>query len=215
MAKENGVDLSTLTGSGPGGRIVKADVEGTPAAGPVAPTGAPAAEAAAAETAKGQTTYQDLSRLQQVIARRMAESKATAPHFYLQAEIDMSAAVEARARIKAMAAEGEVVPSFNDMVVKACALALRALPARQRRLQGRALRALLTGQRRRRRGRPGRPRRPHRLRRRPQGPAGDRRRHQVTGGKGAGRLDHAARALGRHLHRLQPRDVRDRRTSPP
>ena len=58
----------------------------------------------------------------------MAESKATAPHFYLQAEIDMTAAVEARARLKAAAGEGEVVPSFNDMVVKACALALRELP---------------------------------------------------------------------------------------
>jgi pyruvate dehydrogenase E2 component (dihydrolipoamide acetyltransferase) len=58
----------------------------------------------------------------------MSESKATAPHFYLQTEIDMSAAVEARGRIKAMSAEGEIVPSFNDMVVKACAIALRAFP---------------------------------------------------------------------------------------
>jgi pyruvate dehydrogenase E2 component (dihydrolipoamide acetyltransferase) len=58
----------------------------------------------------------------------MSESKATAPHFYLQAEIDMSQAVAARGRIKATAAEGEVVPSFNDMVVKACALALRKFP---------------------------------------------------------------------------------------
>jgi pyruvate dehydrogenase E2 component (dihydrolipoamide acetyltransferase) len=58
----------------------------------------------------------------------MAESKATAPHFYLRAEIDMSRAVEARARLKAGAAEGEAVPSFNDMVVKACALALREHP---------------------------------------------------------------------------------------
>ncbi len=58
----------------------------------------------------------------------MAESKATVPHFYLQAEIDMSRAVEARARIKAADTEGEVVPSFNDMVVKACALALRDHP---------------------------------------------------------------------------------------
>jgi pyruvate dehydrogenase E2 component (dihydrolipoamide acetyltransferase) len=82
----------------------------------------------AGETAKGRTTYQEPSRLQQVVARRMAESKATAPHFYLQAEIDMSACVEARGKIKAMSAEGEVVPSFNDMVVKACALALREFP---------------------------------------------------------------------------------------
>ena len=58
----------------------------------------------------------------------MAESKATAPHFYLQAEVDMSRAVEARARIKAAAGEGEVVPSFNDMVVKAAAIALGEFP---------------------------------------------------------------------------------------
>jgi pyruvate dehydrogenase E2 component (dihydrolipoamide acetyltransferase) len=80
------------------------------------------------ETAKGQTTYQELSKLQSTVARRMAESKATAPHFYLEAEIDMSRAVEARKRVKAAAKEGEVVPSFNDMVVKACALALREFP---------------------------------------------------------------------------------------
>ncbi len=80
------------------------------------------------ETAKGQVTYEDLSKLQSTIARRMSESKATAPHFYLEAEIDMSRAVEARARLKAGAGEGEIVPSFNDMVVKACALALREHP---------------------------------------------------------------------------------------
>jgi pyruvate dehydrogenase E2 component (dihydrolipoamide acetyltransferase) len=80
------------------------------------------------ETAKGQVQAVELSKLQSTVARRMAESKATAPHFYLQAEIDMSRCVEARGRIKAAAAEGEVVPSFNDMVVKACALALREFP---------------------------------------------------------------------------------------
>jgi pyruvate dehydrogenase E2 component (dihydrolipoamide acetyltransferase) len=58
----------------------------------------------------------------------MSESKATAPHFYLQAEIDMSKAVEARKAIKAAAKESEVVPSFNDMVVKACAIALGEFP---------------------------------------------------------------------------------------
>ena len=80
------------------------------------------------ETAKGQVAYEDLSKLQSTIARRMAESKATAPHFYLQAEIDMSRAVEGRTRLKSAAKEGEVVPSFNDMVVKACALALSEHP---------------------------------------------------------------------------------------
>ncbi len=58
----------------------------------------------------------------------MAESKATAPHFYLTADVDMSRAVEARRRIKEVATEDEVVPSFNDMVIKACALALREFP---------------------------------------------------------------------------------------
>ncbi len=130
IARDSGVDLSTVKGSGPGGRVVKADVESASVSAPSTPQ--PAAVgmdgAETTETAKGTTTYVELTRLQQVVSRRMAESKATAPHFYLQAEIDMSAAVEARGRIKAMSAEGEVVPSFNDMVVKACALALRAFP---------------------------------------------------------------------------------------
>jgi pyruvate dehydrogenase E2 component (dihydrolipoamide acetyltransferase) len=142
IAQERGVDLSTVTGSGPGGRIVKADVEraqvGAPPAAEVPASSTPPAAVrgvdeagtagGAGGTAKGQTTYQELTRLQQVVSRRMAESKATAPHFYLQSEIDMSAAVEARARLKRMTPEGEVVPSFNDMVVKACALALREHP---------------------------------------------------------------------------------------
>jgi pyruvate dehydrogenase E2 component (dihydrolipoamide acetyltransferase) len=70
----------------------------------------------------------ELTKLQQTVARRMAESKATAPHFYLQAEIDMSAAVEGRKRLKASAKEDEPVPTFNDMIVKACAIALREHP---------------------------------------------------------------------------------------
>ncbi len=81
-----------------------------------------------AETAKGQVSYEDLSKTQQVIARRMAESKATAPHFYLRASVDMSEAVAGREMVKARALPGDVVPSFNDMVVKACALALREHP---------------------------------------------------------------------------------------
>jgi pyruvate dehydrogenase E2 component (dihydrolipoamide acetyltransferase) len=120
VARETGVDLAAVQGSGPGGRVVRADVESAGAEVAAAP--------APQETAKGTTTQQELTRLQQVVARRMSESKATAPHFYLQSEIDMSAAVEARARLKALTPEGEVVPSFNDMMVKACALALREHP---------------------------------------------------------------------------------------
>ena len=137
IAREHGLDLSALRGSGPGGRIVKADVERAAEAAPAAPTPAREAPAPAAptpgvqerpETAKGQTEVVELTKLQQTIARRMAESKATAPHFYLEAEVDMSRAVEGRARLKAAAKEGEPVPSFNDMVVKAAALALREYP---------------------------------------------------------------------------------------
>jgi pyruvate dehydrogenase E2 component (dihydrolipoamide acetyltransferase) len=128
IASEMGVDLSTLSGSGPAGRIVKKDVESaTPSIpAPEQPTPQPVSEST--ETAKGSTQTQDLTKLQQVVARRMSESKATAPHFYLTSEADMSAAVAARARIKEISAEGEVVPSFNDMVVKACAIALKKFP---------------------------------------------------------------------------------------
>jgi pyruvate dehydrogenase E2 component (dihydrolipoamide acetyltransferase) len=73
-------------------------------------------------------SYEELTKLQSVVARRMAESKATAPHFYLQIEIDMNRAVKIRKKLKSAVREGEPVPSFNDMVVKACALALREFP---------------------------------------------------------------------------------------
>ncbi|MGB7589410.1 MAG: dihydrolipoamide acetyltransferase family protein, partial [Solirubrobacterales bacterium] len=92
------------------------------------PAGPPDSMPPAAETAKGQVSYEEPNKIQSTIARRMAESKATAPHFYLRVEVDMSRAVEARKRIKAAAGEGDVVPSFNDLVVKACALALREHP---------------------------------------------------------------------------------------
>jgi pyruvate dehydrogenase E2 component (dihydrolipoyllysine-residue acetyltransferase) len=125
IAEEQGIDLAAIQGSGPGGRIVKKDVKkAASSAGPADGAAGPGSP----ETAKGQTTYEELSKLQSTIARRMSESKATAPHFYLEAEIEMSRAVEARARLKAAAGDGEVVPSFNDMIVKACALALREHP---------------------------------------------------------------------------------------
>ena len=132
------MELAALQGSGPGGRIVKADVEeawvGARRRGGsrCAPRRRPAAPSrprrAAPETAKGEVETVELTKLQQTVARRMAESKATAPHFYLQSRSTWAARVEARAAIKAAAAEGDVVPSFNDMVVKACAIALREFP---------------------------------------------------------------------------------------
>ncbi len=130
IAAEKGVDLGAIHGSGPGGRIVKADVEGAKAKPADAPAAGPpvAATLERPETAKGEVSQQELTKLQQTVARRMAESKATAPHFYLSVEIDMTRAVEARSRMKAGTPEGEPVPSFNDMVIKACAIALREHP---------------------------------------------------------------------------------------
>jgi pyruvate dehydrogenase E2 component (dihydrolipoamide acetyltransferase) len=138
MARDLGVELATLEGSGPGGRIVKADVEaaaqngGTTEAAPQeAPEEAPKREVpkpvAAGDAGKGETTVEDLTRLQQTIARRMAESKATAPEFVITAEVDMQAAVEFRKQLKAASGENPA-PSFNDFVVKASALALREFP---------------------------------------------------------------------------------------
>ncbi len=141
LAVELGVDLGALIGSGPGGRIVKRDVEGAPAQAVTPPTptqqvgvgGVTAAAAAApseaaAETAKGATAVVELTKLQQVVARRMAESKATAPDFALSRELDMDAAVALRASLKDWSPSGGVNPSVNDLVVKACALALRDHP---------------------------------------------------------------------------------------
>src|ERR671928_213110 len=76
---------------------------------------------------RGEPTVEELSRLQQTVARRMAESKATAPDFVLTVEVDMDAAVELRKQLKAAAGD-QPAPSFNDFVVKASALALKEFP---------------------------------------------------------------------------------------
>jgi pyruvate dehydrogenase E2 component (dihydrolipoamide acetyltransferase) len=146
MARELGLELAQLQGTGPGGRIVKADVEaaakgdGAQAAAPAEAPAVPEPEekeerkapppvvSGEAQTGKGETTTQDLTRLQQTVARRMAESKATAPDFVLNVDVDMEEAVDLRKRLKAAAAEGQPVPSFNDFVVKAAALALLDFP---------------------------------------------------------------------------------------
>jgi pyruvate dehydrogenase E2 component (dihydrolipoamide acetyltransferase) len=143
MAQELGVELSSLSGSGPGGRIVKADVEAAaknggkaeePEAKPAEAEERPAEPevpkpvvSGDAQTGRGETTVEELSRLQQTIARRMAESKATAPEFVLTVEVDMHDAVEFRKQLKAASGENPA-PSFNDFVVKASALALREFP---------------------------------------------------------------------------------------
>ena len=153
MARDLGVELAQLEGTGPGGRIVKADVQaaadnggGAKAETAEEPEGAaeekpkkkdkpkkdkaekkePAKEAKRGEAgAKGEAEIQELTRLQQTVSRRMAESKATAPDFSISLTVDMTAAVELRERLKQIS---DPVPSFNDMVVKASASALREFP---------------------------------------------------------------------------------------
>jgi pyruvate dehydrogenase E2 component (dihydrolipoamide acetyltransferase) len=146
IADESGVDLHAIAGTGPGGRIVKADVEAAGVASGQSASGvrsapgtqaqesgvAPTATVAAADiaarvaSAKGEMTVVELTRTQQTIARRMAESKATIPDFSLQAEIDMERCVALRAELKRLSPEE--APTYNDMVVKACALALHEHP---------------------------------------------------------------------------------------
>jgi pyruvate dehydrogenase E2 component (dihydrolipoamide acetyltransferase) len=155
MARDLGVELAQLEGTGPGGRIVKADVQAAAENGGAKAETAeqpeeveaaapkqkgkkkdkakkdeekkePAKEPERGEVgAKGEAEIQELTRLQQTVSRRMAESKATAPDFTIALTVDMTAAVELRERLKQIS---DPVPSFNDMVVKAAANALREFP---------------------------------------------------------------------------------------
>jgi len=155
MARERGIDLTVLQGqgSGPGGRIVKLDVERllvahaeTPAIAAPQPPAASAASAAPSQLAPAPAAApqpapvaagaiplmdgdeaQAPNRIQQVMARRLLESKTTIPHFYVTAEVDMAAAADLRARMQdTFGPEGKV--SYNDLIVRACALTLRAMP---------------------------------------------------------------------------------------
>jgi pyruvate dehydrogenase E2 component (dihydrolipoamide acetyltransferase) len=123
MAADKGVDLSTVQGSGEGGRIVKRDIESA-ASG----ASAPAPAAAPAAVSFPSSGYQDtpISQMRKTIAKRLSESKFTAPHFYLTMSVDMDAAIEAR---QALNATGDHKISFNDLVVKAVSKALKKHPA--------------------------------------------------------------------------------------
>ncbi len=136
LAEEKKVDLLRVAGSGPDGRIRRADVEAFLAAPPaaVAPAPAPAAAPAPAPTAPSAqpATGSDseeiaLTRLRQAIGRRMTESKTTVPHFYVTTEVDMGAALALRKQINETLPDDQKV-SVNDLIVKAAALALRDFP---------------------------------------------------------------------------------------
>ena len=119
LAEEKGIDLSGVSGTGEGGRIVKSDIDNYKA--PAASTSAPAA----AVSQEG--AYEDVkvSQMRKTIAKRLAESKFSAPHFYLTMDIDMDRAITAR---KALNELSDTKISFNDLVVKAAAVSLKKHP---------------------------------------------------------------------------------------
>ena len=119
MAKELGIDISNLSGSGDQGRIVKKDVEQVKST----PSSAQPSYASVS-VQRGDRTI-ELNQMRKTIARRLSESKFTSPHFYLTTEVNMDACVSARTQLN------EISPSkisYNDLIVKACALALRSNP---------------------------------------------------------------------------------------
>ena len=131
IAADKGLDLSRIRGSGPGGRIVKADVEqAKPGAAPAAapePKAAPSFTPQPIMTAPGDQHIPHTS-IRKVIARRMLESKQTVPHFYLTVELEIDALLAARQAINAVAEKKGIKVSVNDMIIKACAKALRDHP---------------------------------------------------------------------------------------
>ena len=138
IAADKGIDLSGLTGSGPNGRIVKADVEGAkPGAAPAAAKAdaAPTAAAPAPAAAPKPATVPDipheatkLSNMRKTIARRLTESKQTVPHIYLTVDIQLDALLKLRGELNASLESRGVKLSVNDMLVKALAQALIAVP---------------------------------------------------------------------------------------
>ncbi len=124
LAREHDIELSTVEGSGPGGRIIKRDIDAVIAEGPRAKAPAPAPT----EAGRQPPRVEKLSSMRRTIARRLSESKQTVPHFYLTMDVDAGPLMEARAQINAeLEGDGEKV-SVNDLVIKACAVALRRVP---------------------------------------------------------------------------------------
>lgn len=132
MASEANLDLRQIAGSGPDGRVVKRDVEAAmKGAAPAVAARSTSTQTQPAPSFSGKEyETHSLSQMRKTIAKRLAESKFTAPHFYLTMEVDMENAVKARASINEVAeGRGEGKVSFNDMITKACALGLKMHPA--------------------------------------------------------------------------------------
>ncbi|GAB3682257.1 pyruvate dehydrogenase complex dihydrolipoamide acetyltransferase [Saccharopolyspora tripterygii] len=133
VAKEKGVDLGSVQGSGPGGRIIRADIEAAASSAPAAPAPAEAAPAPASQTAPAVVSDDveevPLSNIRKVTAKRLTESKQNAPHFYLTSAIDVTELLEFRGNLnERLQAAGGPKVSVNDLIVKAVATSLRANP---------------------------------------------------------------------------------------
>jgi pyruvate dehydrogenase E2 component (dihydrolipoamide acetyltransferase) len=126
LAEDMGVDLARVSGSGPGGRVVKRDIEAAKLAG----VAAPAAPAAVAAWVPNEAEYTDVpsSQMRKTIAKRLAMSIGPIPTFYLTVDVDMTRIVAARARINAMLEKQGLKVSINDLVLKAVAGVLRRHP---------------------------------------------------------------------------------------
>jgi pyruvate dehydrogenase E2 component (dihydrolipoamide acetyltransferase) len=124
IASERGVDLSTVRGSGPGGRIVREDVEGAGGAVPAA-TAPPSARLA--DTPAPSAGRQELSRTRKTTAKRMADAKRDIPHFYASADLDMAEAVRVREQLVKLGGSFDGV-TVTHLLVKACGMALRRVP---------------------------------------------------------------------------------------
>jgi pyruvate dehydrogenase E2 component (dihydrolipoamide acetyltransferase) len=130
MAAELGIDLRQVTGSGPGGRIIKRDIEAhlkEHEKAPAKPAPALTMPTPSFEPGLESYTAEPLSPMRQTIGRRMVESKQQAPHFYITMDVNMAAAMELRAQLNALLPEEGKV-SVNDLVIKAAAIALRQFP---------------------------------------------------------------------------------------
>ncbi|MFN8435818.1 MAG: dihydrolipoamide acetyltransferase family protein [Anaerolineales bacterium] len=136
VAKDNGVNLASVQGSGPGGRVVRKDVEAALAGGATAPSARPSTPASTTQVVVStEDKVIATTKLRQAIGRRLVESKQTIPHFYVTHEYKMEAVMEMRKQINAYLPDNEKV-SVNDFIIKAAALTLRQFPNLNATLKG-------------------------------------------------------------------------------